>query len=221
MPARSLRKPKSDEAGTRERILSAAAPLFAANGFEATGVRAIAAEAGVNIAAVNYHFGSKDALIAAVGEHQVNSVNERRIDALAAAIAAAPGGKVSVEAVIESFVVPSIRHLADCNSSNFILMRLIHNRIKNDPENTGKLIREAMVPVLNKFVDALAVALPGTTRTTLHQALHLVVGAYLHSVTCTEMLQQVCPGVPCDPESLIRRLVNFGAAGVRAVSVKQ
>ena len=221
MSARTLRKPKTEEAGTRERILAAAAPLFAANGFDATGVRAIAAAAEVNIAAVNYHFGSKDALIAAVGEHQVNSVNERRLAALASAVAAAPGGKPSVEAIIEAFVAPAIRHLADCSSSNFILMRLIHNRIKNDPDNTGKLIREAMVPVLNKFVDALSVALPGVSRTTLHQGLHLVVGSYLHSVTCTEMLSQVCPGVPCDAESLIRRLVNFGSAGLRAVAVLQ
>src|SRR6218665_989929 len=117
MPTRTLRKPKTEEAGTRERILKAAAPLFAANGFEATGVRAIAAEAGVNIAAVNYHFGSKDALIAAVGEHQVNSVNERRREALPAAIAAAPGGKASVESIIEAFVAPAIRHLVDCSSS--------------------------------------------------------------------------------------------------------
>ena len=106
MPARSLRKKiKTDETGTRERILTAAAPLFAENGFDATGIRAIASAAEVNIAAVNYHFGSKDSLIAAVGERYLKSVNERRLEALAKVVADAPGGKPAVEGVIESFVL--------------------------------------------------------------------------------------------------------------------
>ena len=50
----------------------------------------------------------------------------------------------------------------------------------------------------------------------LHEGLHLVVGAFLHSMTCTEMLDMVCPGVKRDAERIISTLVTFGAAGVRA-----
>ena len=214
-----LKKGKTEEPGTRERILAAAAPLFAENGFEATGVRAIAAKADVNIAAVNYHFGSKDALVAAVGEYHVRQVNERRLTALEAVLKAAPGGKPTVEAVVDAFIAPSVRFTVE-DPSNFQLMRLILTRIKTDSEQTGRLIREAMVPTLNKFVDALALASPATPRAMLHRALHLAVGALLHAMTCTEILVMVTPGVPDDPEAVIGRLVRFTSAGVGALTVK-
>src|SRR5205085_2358496 len=51
---------------TRTRILDAAEELFMQHGFEGTSMRLLTAKAGVNLAAVNYHFGSKDALIEAV-----------------------------------------------------------------------------------------------------------------------------------------------------------
>ncbi len=217
MPARTLKKLQSDESGTRERILTAAAPLFAENGFEGTGVRAIASAAEVNIAAVNYHFGSKDALVAAVGERHVRLVNDRRLAALATVLAESKN-KPTVEAVVEAFIAPSIRFLTDGDPANFLLMRLIINRAKNDPENTGRVLREAMIPALNRFVDAFALALPAAKKPVLHEGLHLVVGSFLHSMTCTAMLEAVCPGIDRSPENLISRLVAFNSAGVRGLA---
>ena len=56
---------------TKDRILDVAETLFADNGFAATSLRDITREAGVNIAAVNYHFGSKDGLLGAVLERRI------------------------------------------------------------------------------------------------------------------------------------------------------
>lgn len=217
MSARTLKKLQADESGTRERILTAATPLFAEHGFDATGVRAIAAAAEVNIAAVNYHFGSKDALIAAVGERHMRTVNDRRLAALAIVLEDSKNAP-SVEAVIEAYIAPSIRFLTDGDPANFMLMRLIINRVKIDPENTGKVLREAMVPSLNRFADALALALPGAKKPALHEGLHLVVGAFLQSMTCSVMLDTVCPGIDRSPERLIARLVAFGSAGIRGIA---
>ena len=52
--------------GTRERLLEAAGEVFAQHGFRAATVRDICQRAESNVAAVNYHFGSKEALYAAV-----------------------------------------------------------------------------------------------------------------------------------------------------------
>ncbi len=67
------------ERGTKAAILDAAERLFALNGFEATSVRTITAEAGANLGAVNYHFGAKDGLILAVLKRIFQPVNERRL----------------------------------------------------------------------------------------------------------------------------------------------
>lgn len=220
MSARALKKAHADESGTRERILVAAAPLFAEHGFDATGVRAIAAIAEVNIAAVNYHFGSKDALVAAVGERHVRAVGERRFVALEAVLKSAADGKPTVEAIVEAYVAPSVRFMKE-DPSNFQLMRLLLTRIKSDPENTGKLMREALAPVQQKFVDALMLALPGVSRVTLHRGMHLSVGCLLHTMNCTEVLELLIPGAPDNPEDTIRRVVSFASAGIRSLAVAE
>ena len=64
---------------TRTRILDAAEELFMQHGFEGTSMRALTTRAGVNLAAVNYHFGSKDALIEAVFRRRLDPVNLARM----------------------------------------------------------------------------------------------------------------------------------------------
>src|SRR5581483_10033478 len=100
----TLAQPAASVASTKDRILDAAERLFGARGFEATPLRAITAEAGVNLAAVNYHFQSKEALIRAVIARRIGPVNERRLKLLDAAEA----GALSVEQVIDAFVRPVI-----------------------------------------------------------------------------------------------------------------
>jgi AcrR family transcriptional regulator len=200
----------------RTAILAAAERLYADRGLGDVTLRDIVAEANVNLAAVNYHFGSKDALVAAVGERHVRSVNDRRLAALATVLEDSKN-KPTVEAVVEAFVAPSIRFLTDGDPANFLLMRLVINRAKNDPENTGRVLREAMVPALNRFVDALALALPNAKKPALHEGLHLLVGSFLHSMTCTAMLEAVCPGIDRSPDRLIARLVAFNSAGIRGI----
>jgi len=69
-------------ADTKTRILNAAEKLFGMNGFDATSLRDITAEAQVNLAAVNYHFQSKDSLIDALIERRILPINQRRFEML-------------------------------------------------------------------------------------------------------------------------------------------
>lgn len=89
---------------TKQRILDAAERLFAEQGFDATSLRAVTAAAGTNLAAVNYHFGSKAALLPAVVARILAPVSLRqlaRLDELEAS-----GGEPSVEKLLEAFVTP-------------------------------------------------------------------------------------------------------------------
>src|SRR5579863_10630017 len=86
---------------TKSRILDAAEKLFAMNGFKPTSLRDITAEAQVNLAAVNYHFQSKDSLIDAVIARRIEPVNRKRMEMLEAA-----GPNPSVEQILTAFLAP-------------------------------------------------------------------------------------------------------------------
>ena len=90
---------------TKTRILNAGENLFGMKGFEATSLRDITAEAQVNLAAVNYHFQSKDSLIDAIIERRIRPINQRRFEMLDAA-----GHPPGVEQIVEAFLAPLLMH---------------------------------------------------------------------------------------------------------------
>ena len=67
---------------TKERILDAAETLFMEHGYEATSLRALTTAADVNLAAVNYHFGTKEELFQAVLTRRLDPMNQRRLELL-------------------------------------------------------------------------------------------------------------------------------------------
>src|SRR5215831_11647334 len=91
---------------TKERILNAAERLFSRHGVEATSLRAITAEAGVNLAAVNYHFQSKDALVQAVIASRMAPINERRLALLDACESVALPHPPPISGILEAFLLP-------------------------------------------------------------------------------------------------------------------
>src|ERR1700689_3627548 len=93
---------------TKDRILNAAERLFARDGFEATSLRAITAEAGVNLAAVNYHFQSKEALVQAVIGRRMGPVTARRLALLDAYEAEAGDAAVPLEKLLDAFLRPVV-----------------------------------------------------------------------------------------------------------------
>src|SRR3954447_24393185 len=87
---------------TRARILDVAEELFMLHGFEGTSMRLLTSRAGVNLAAVNYHFGSKDALIEALFRRRLDPMNAARIAELARLENDAKGRPLSPEAIIRA-----------------------------------------------------------------------------------------------------------------------
>src|ERR1700728_3725650 len=93
---------------TKDRILDTAEHLFARDGFDATSLRAITAEAGVNLAAVNYHFQSKEALVQAVIGRRMGPVNAQRLALLDAYEAEAGDDAVPVAKILDAFLRPVV-----------------------------------------------------------------------------------------------------------------
>src|SRR5512144_758055 len=105
---------------TRTRILDAAEELFMQHGFEGTSMRLLTARAAVNLAAVNYHFGSKHALIEAVFRRRLDPMNAARLAALESL--EAEGRPSDPERIIRAFVGESLRMIEDAKGGgrNFI-----------------------------------------------------------------------------------------------------
>ena len=98
------------QAGTKDRILDAAEELFAERGFRETSLRDITSRARVNLAAVNYHFQSKDALIQAVFARRIGPVNQARMAMLDRFEAEARGGPVPLENILRAFLEPVVKN---------------------------------------------------------------------------------------------------------------
>src|SRR3979490_2934537 len=93
---------------TRTAILSAAERLYADRGFADVTLRDIVAAADVNLAAVNYHFGSKDELIAELFVTRSLATNRERLNELKAAEAAG-GGRANIDSILRALVGPTLR----------------------------------------------------------------------------------------------------------------
>ena len=200
---------------TKDRILDAAEHLFARDGIEATSLRAITAEAGVNLAAVNYHFQSKDALVHAVIARRVVPVNQRRLELLEACEQAAGDGPLPLDGVLDAFVRPVVEIYASRAREFTPLM----GRIYTEPgDYVERVYKEHLEPVATRFIRAYERALPGVPRVELLWRLHFSIGALGHTMGAARLLKIFSNG-ECDPsdvEGTLKRLEAFMIAGLTA-----
>lgn len=202
---------------TRDRILDAGERLFAEHGYAAS-LRGITSAAGVNLAAVHYHFGSKEELLVAVVRRRVDEANRRRLEALDRLEAAGPP---AVEALVEVFLRPGLEFAADDAGGGRSFMRLI-GRIHGDPDGPwGRVLASGVFDeIRDRFVAAFHRALPNLPEPTIHWRLHLMVGAMVHTLLNPDHLARMSGGRcdPSDPEHALAQLVPFLAAGFLATA---
>lgn len=220
-PAAADLEPAAVEpAGTRSALLDAAERLFAEHGIGAASVRAITQEAGANVAAVHYHFGSKEALARAVYSRRFGPLNAERLRRLDACEAAAGTGGPELRCLIEAFVGPSLDAVRDGSAG--VLAGLI-GRALSEPRGNGlEVLRAAFREIHERFVPALHRALPDLPADDLFWRFHFMVGAMAHTVQVVGMVGHatgpVALEIPADRDDrrLLRRLVDFVEAGLRA-----
>src|SRR5664279_5420025 len=109
---------------TQVKILDTAERLFGEQGYAATSLRHIIAEAGVNLAAIHYHFGSKEDLLNQLVMRKAGPVNEERLAMLDSFEAAAAGGPVPVEKILWAFLEPPFLRVDKMPSFSKLMGRL-------------------------------------------------------------------------------------------------
>src|SRR5213080_4689568 len=110
---------------TKERILDSAESLFMEHGFEATSLRSITAAAAVNLAAVNYHFGSKEELFQAVLTRRLDPMNHDRLTLLTRLEAEAAPRPLSCEKILGAMFIPALRLARDPRRGGKNFLRLL------------------------------------------------------------------------------------------------
>lgn len=201
------------EAATKQLVFNAAERLFALNGFQNVSVRDITAEAGVNLASVNYHFGSKDALLFEIFRRRTAELSRERARMLHEA-ADRHGGSPPVRDIIEALIAPPLRWLDPANDRRISLQFLIRARSEGTEQ-----IREVLstdVSHLRRFSDALLKACPKLAPEEVYWRLHFVLGM-IHQNRFMELdrLHVLSEGLTREDDvaALRDRMVAFAAAG--------
>ena len=209
MSLRAIKPPHE----TRTRILDAAEELFMQHGFEGTSMRLLTAKAGVNLAAVNYHFGSKDALIEALFRRRLDPMNEERIAALDRL------EDFSAENIIRAFIRPSLRLIEDTKGGGRNFIRLLGRTYTEPAKAVRALIGQMYAPTMERYKAALERALPQMPRDELIWRLHFMFGTLAYTIAATDTVHLIAG---CKPEDrydarlLEARLTAFLAAGLLA-----
>lgn len=204
---------------TKQRILSAGEHLFARDGYHPTSLRSITTEAKVNLAAVNYHFGSKESLLEAVIERRLGPLNKIRLGQLEALLETSglAGASPTCRDVLRTFIEPTLRmRLHGSDSVDFVALI---GRILAEPRGLAMTIfMHHMEPLMNRLFDALAISLPALSRQTLFWRVHFALGSLSHIMRYHE-LQGLIPedgNIDMPVDDLIELFLDFTAAGMEA-----
>ena len=211
------------EVATKERLLDVAERLFAEQGFESVSLRQITAEAGANLAAVNYHFGSKDELILAIVRKWLHPLNASRLRLLSEVEAAmeAGGGRATwtmaetIERIVEAFVRPALELHRDSEQSRHVFFRLIGRCMIDSKQAVSATLVAEFREVIDRFGAAFGRCLPQLGPEEVTMRMMFMAGAMAHTILNVDRIA-VFHGrrmeVP-ETDDLVRQMVRFVAGG--------
>ena len=201
----------SPHVSTKDRILAAAELLFAQHGFAETSLRAVTSRADANLAAVNYHFGSKSNLVNEVFRRRLDELSRRRLDALSDAESQRPG---ELEAVLAAFIEAALELSLDRHGA---FVRVIARAYAERDDNLRSFLSDNYGHVMREFARAIAGCLPGLSRETLYWRLDFVAGALTYAMADVGQIKR--PGSLSEAEHCRHaadELIRFAAGGLRA-----
>lgn len=199
---------------TKERLLVVAGELFADRGFDSVSLRMITDRANVNLASVNYHFGSKEELIGAVVDDIVRPVNERRLSLLSLIDYTRQD---PIRKIIHAFIDP-VFDLSDSGNDDNKYYKLISRCIASRDDRVSSIIIKQFPEVLAQFVSSLTKALPSMDSNSAHLKIMFMAGALAHSLFHYENLLLISEGRfdLNSTEVLKSELVSFLLTGMNA-----
>lgn len=205
----------SDE--TRERLLQAAEEVFLELGYDGTTLRTVASRADANIAAANYHFGGKDALLQAMLARRLDALAEERL-ALLEHYEGAGRKPLSCQQAMAALCMPALTIARDPVRGGVDFLRLLGRAYVDPSPALRTFLKDRYARVAARFREAFARALPRLERTELSWRLHFVLGALSYTLARSDPWQLIgtIRAENEDDERLLGRLVPFVLAGLQA-----
>jgi AcrR family transcriptional regulator len=198
---------------TKERLLTAAEDLFAQFGFAGTSLRQVTTRADVNIAAVNYHFGSKENLVNEVFRRRLDELSQKRLAALAAAREANPD---NLEAILAAFIEPALALTLDRHGGS-AFVRVLARAYAEKNERLRKFLSDNYGHVLREFAKAIVELVPNLGKEELYWRLDFIAGALTYAMADFGLIKRpgnVSERTHCQRSA--QALIRFAAAGLRA-----
>lgn len=207
----------SDTKDTKHRILDAAELLFSEQGVAATSLRSITQQAGVNTAAIHYHFGDKLALIEAIVSRRIAPMNQERLKRLEQLEVAAGDAPVDVEQLLTAYLGPVVAARTEWGESARKLGALMA-RLRLEQADIEPLLAQFQ-DLHGRYARALAAALPELSVEEAGERLEYAVGAMIQLLMHPRQTGSAVAAVELvELESRFERMVRFLAAGFRASS---
>lgn len=207
----------SDKATTKDRILDAAEGLFAERGFAETSLRNITSRATVNLASVNYHFGSKKSLIQAVFDRFLREFCDKLGTEMA--VLEQRKGETALEDVLGA-VLPALLHIDTLRPNGAaIFMRLLGRAYSETQGHMRRFMFERYGEVMERFTHAIVKASPGLPANEVFWRLHFMLGSVVFTLGGGSALREIAEAdfkELVDLEAVARKLIPFLAAGMRA-----
>lgn len=212
--------PPPDQGDAKSRLLRAASELIAEKGFDKASLRQITAAAGTNLAAVNYHFGSRESLIDALITSYVKPINARRLEQLTALEEEHAPTPVPLEEIFTAFIEPIITQAEPGSGS----ARLFYKMLGRCMSERSYRLPEAVLPSLRemtgRFSQAMQRVLPHLSEAAILWRLHFAFGVIAHTLIHAETLGEITNGRSgrAEPRLILQRLREFCLAGLQAPS---
>jgi len=228
-PALKLRERDADKplrpegrAATKTRILAATEKLFIQHGYDATSLRAITTEAGVNLAAVNYHFGSKEELFGIVLTHRLDVLNIERVRLLDALEARGVDAAHSVEQLIATMFLPALQLARNPERGGSDFLKFLGRAYADPSPFVADLLAHRYAAQDTRFVEAFAKALPELPAHDLSMRLHFMLDAISSTLASEDArklmagLAATCADVAEEDVAVLTHLAPFLAGSLRA-----
>ncbi len=204
------------QSDTKTRILDGAEQMFAREGFHNTSLRALTDLAEANLASVNYHFGSKEALLQTVIERRLlplNKIRQEKILDVAQENSALP----EAEALLRAFIEPTMEFRnSSPGARDFI--SLIGRSLSEPDETVRNCFMDLSQPILQVLFEALHQALPQLSPAILMTRLQFIMGTMSHVMCMSSPSVFNNPELPqpLDDNALVEQLIKYVLAGLEA-----